>query len=154
MREIKFRGKDKDNNWVYGDLIHGVGVYANKIFILPIKVNLAYIPNCDSINGVQISFETVGQYTGYKDINGNEIYEDDVLGYINSKTGEICCRRYLVKFIKDTYYLLDINVDAPFNRGNGFYSDLKDFSEEFADCDYKFCVIGNKHDIPELQERR
>ena len=59
IREIKFRGKDKDNNWVCGDLKQGVGVYKGDVFILPTTINLAYVPNCDPINGVLVDKDTI-----------------------------------------------------------------------------------------------
>ena len=76
MRTIKFRGKGiKSNEFVYGDLIHGVGSKHGKMFILPITVNLAYIKNCDPLDGVEVDPETVGQFTGLYDKNGVEIFE-------------------------------------------------------------------------------
>ena len=45
-REIKFRGKClKSGDWVFGDLIHGVGAKAGKFYILPNKINLASVNN-------------------------------------------------------------------------------------------------------------
>ena len=68
MREIKFRGKRVDNGeWVYGYYMNRKGNQSH--FILNEKGNFRVHP------------ETVGQYTGLKDKNGVEIYEDDVVKY-------------------------------------------------------------------------
>ena len=89
MREIKFRGKDKNKNWVYGDLIHGVGASGGDIFILPIAINLAYIPNCDPIDGVWVDEDTIGQFTGMKDLKSSDIYEGDLLKDLNGVVYEV-----------------------------------------------------------------
>lgn len=79
MREILFRGKDKDGNWHEGDLIHGVGYKKGNMYILPIVENLAYIPNCHQIDGVKVIPETIGQFTALTDKNGVKIFEGDVV---------------------------------------------------------------------------
>ena len=80
-REIKFRGQKEDGSFVYGNLIKGLN---GECYILqenkqPIKKNGLYW-YIDSPCFL-VKTNTIGQFTGLKDVYDIPIYESDILEF-------------------------------------------------------------------------
>lgn len=134
MRTIKFRAKQLMNgSWVYGDL-HLLAAHPH---IHPAK-GVSYL----------IKEDTIGQFTGLKDSEGQEIYEGDVL-----KTNLSDNPFGVVTWHNDGYFFIDCGFgEFPINA-NGYrpLGEMLVLKLEFV-RDVFFEVIGNIHDNTELMK--
>lgn len=142
-REILFRGKRIDNNeWVYGYYLpwHAVtDLQGNEPYAQIFeehKVKGKYVAK----GWVRVNFNTVGQYTGLCDKNGNKIFEGDIVRFYD----------------KDWIASGIATVDFESGRWkiNGHYT-TKLSSIVWLDLyrkGFEYEVIGNIYDNPELLE--
>lgn len=144
MREILFRAKRIDNGeWVNGYYVYDYAHNAHFIF-----KNQLVCPNCIndrrvdySVCDYEINPETLCQYTGLKDKNGNRIWENDI----------VVCKQYIGENFVDyhiEYGYVEMKYGAfGIHRSNpdAYYRPFKDWLE-----DYEYEVVGNIFDTPEL----
>lgn len=127
MRKILFRGKCTNNGeWVQGYPCRYGWIGKEKDYIIPDYASALYTAEVDP--------ETIGQYTGLKDMNGNKIFE-----------GDLClCNRNISKRIDKRIF--EIKFD---NDNGGFLGEsgaLRIYPEVFYMCE----IVGNIYDNPEL----
>lgn len=131
MREILFRAKRIDNGeWVKGYFWRGV----DHIYMIPSHVGIGYDDKIKHMSAyaVEVEPETICQYTGLTDKNGNRIWENDIIKH------EISDTIGTVKWYQEDYvgWCVDDTI-----------IDEQQFTDEmWNECE----VIGNIFDNPEL----
>ena len=132
MREILFRRKRIDNGeWVEGGFY--IEDYTDKTFIL--RWNSFGLGFMESI---EVDRESSGQYTGMKDMNGQRIFEGDiVLPVLPDRVAQrgFVWPKMPVAFEDGAFALLDSHGSIP----------LRSFAPTVT-----FEVVGNIHDNPDL----
>ena len=87
QRIILFRGKRIDNGeFAQGDLIHGVKHKLGKFYILPDNINQ---PGCHHLDGFEVDPATVGQFIGLTGKNEKQIFDGDVVKFIDANSKPI-----------------------------------------------------------------
>lgn len=120
MREIKFRGYNGEK-WLFGNL----------------DIDYKAKHACISDNRFwrhPVRFDTVGQFTGIKDISGEEIYEGDIVTFKDDETDEYV--RGVIAMSKNGTWRIE----------------CKDFFKLLYDERLTTLILSNVHDNPELLE--
>ena len=131
MREILFRGKLKSNGeWSFGNLNVSL---RGTVIITPDETPIGKYG--------QVIPETVGQYTGLTDKNGNKIFEGDIIK--TKKYGKIIGHSNVNGF--DIFVVI---YEPAMFRLENIHRAFNLVGKCWKGIDYE--IIGNIHDNPEL----
>lgn len=145
MREILFRAKAinrdpnreyrtnyKNGDWVYGLITEPY----NDKYDLPMEMK-----NTHGVSGIEVDYKTLGQYTGLTDMNGNKIFEDDI--------------------IQSYHHREPMGVAVIYWQGSSFWCDLLSGSQFDGcntlgewDCECGIEIIGNIFDNKDMVDAR
>ena len=145
MREILFRGKRKtDGKWIQGMFLH---LNLGRDFICDGTVWIGTLQPCKE----EVVTETVGQFTGYTDVNGTKIFEgdvfqleDDIIGVVDYNHG---C------FFLTEYGMRGAWTESGYDEYGGGWGVIDHEPMHFWHIN-KLEIIGNIYDNPEFLEVR
>ncbi|EKA2550000.1 hypothetical protein OJ633_000512 [Listeria monocytogenes] len=143
MREIEFRGQNINGYWAYGNL----AIIKEKLDRAEIGT---YISNSAGAPfAYQVRPETVGQYTGLKDKNGNKIFEGDIVTAFSN------INKYTDSFAGDvepTFCFTSIVYDGACFKTTYKGEPSYVLNENGSSLVMHMEVIGNIHENPDLLE--
>lgn len=135
-REIKFRGKDDNGRWWFGDLRHTM-VDIGKPHCRIVNVDEDQDGRLQEIWSDPIQEDTIGQYIGIVDNEGHPIYEGDII------KGHHDYRHVIQYFAPEARFTADLIGFKCFDRCG--------INQKWID-EFGKVVVGNIFDNPEMLE--
>ena len=128
-REILFRGKRlSDGKWLYGYLNEAVSAIKVDGKVTKLRINRSFVDP-----------DTIGQYTGLKDKEGNRIFDDDILSLGGKRLGLV------VGDVRG--YCYDVEYIPPLENGE---KRCTLWGTHHTDYRGDVKIVGNRFDNPEL----
>lgn len=158
MREILFRAKRiADGEWVEGYYaMMGKGNLIRHYIVQNCALTGLFEDPEDNMyfNDVEIDPETIGQYTGLKDMNGNLIWENDIVSCEHEKYPEDNPLEVYPLFTDPVKYNRNYAVEF-INTGSSYGYRLRNKSIHFmltgnVIYNHNIEILGNIFDNPEL----
>ncbi|CAK1250102.1 YopX family protein, partial [Fructobacillus cardui] len=138
MREIKFREWDQNRHEIYGGDIPGMSYGHREDFDDMVGFRFAHTELIDYEGTEEFKNKRIlEQYTGLHDKNGKEVYEGDIVEWMDYETKRI---GYVV-FNPDIEF---VTANYIFEFGNFAYQDTENY----------LTIVGNIHENPELLEEK
>ena len=140
MREILFRGKMDNGEWMYGSFCMDALEQFNGLCGIDGFIRL-YDKGKGKMQTYEVDRETVGQYTGLMDKNGKRIFEGDIVAqnwYDYDEPRDDSFGKVVFCEYDCSFSVMDVNKDGfmPLGRCGSYHWEVE--------------VIGNIHDNPEL----
>ena len=140
MREILFRGKMDNGEWVEGSFCMDACEQFNGLCGIDGFIRL-YDKGKGKMQTYEVDRETVGQYTGLMDKNGKRIFEGDIVAqnwYDYDEPRDDSFGKVVFCEYDCSFSVMDVNKDGfmPLGRCGSYHWEVE--------------VIGNIHDNPEL----
>ena len=152
-REVLYRAKRiKTGEWIEGSLLQTTAV-SLKSFIVP---SACYtFDKWDWAEWLHVDTDTICQWTGLLDRNGNKIWENDIL-FDDDVCSLVRWDNETARFVIDDYGTKGCIMEYGYDEDAGEYGiiDTNGFDDFCDDAHMIFKVIGNLFDNPELLKRK